>query len=295
MKKVSLTLDNPNPYEEGLALCLGYFDGVHLGHKQIIKNAVNISDYPIGLLTFDKSVSQFLDNTKAKEVLTSLDDKYDIIDRFGVDYLFVLEIDKNFLEKTAEEFIEFLQKMNVKEIFVGEDYCFGKNRKGNVDLLKKHFKVYVSKTIKNDGKKIGTQTIVQYIKDGKIDKANSLLCSNYKVSGVVVEGLHNGESIGFRTANLKLNANYVIPKFGVYKVVVTIDREQYIALANVGIHPTIDKLDQPLIEVHIPDYDSIDYGKDIQVEFISFIRPEIKFTNTKDLINQIQHDLNMLS
>ncbi len=295
MKTFQIYFDKPRVNKEKIAICLGYFDGVHQAHKEIIKKAVTNSSLPVALLTFDKPVSTFLNNNKSKEILTSLNDRFRIINRLGVDYFYVLHIDESFLNKTAMEFIEFLKKLNVCEIYVGEDYHFGYKRFGDIALLKNYFKVYSFPLLKIDGSKISTQNIVKLIKDGSIEKANLLLGQNYLVSGIVTEGLHNGEKLGFKTANVKLSDNYIIPLFGVYKVIAYIDGIPHLAIANVGVHPSIDIISNPLIEVHIPGLSENLYNCSISVEFLKFIRPEIKFNNIEELTNQIKKDITYLS
>lgn len=294
MKKVELYSDNININEKDIAIILGYFDGVHLGHKEIIQKAINKTNLDLAILTFDKPVSTFINNGKSKEVLTSLDDKFSIINRYGVDYFYVQHIDEDFLSMSAIEFIDYLKKLNVKEIYVGEDYKFGKNASGDIKLLKKYFDVFVINCVTFKGKKISTQTILNEIKNGHMAYSNSLMGQNYKVSGIVVEGHQNGSRIGIKTANIKLNDDYVIPRYGVYKVITHIEGSSYRSLANVGVHPTIDEENSPLIEVHIPNIDIDFYGKNIQVEFLDFIRPEMRFKSVQELVSQIKKDLTLL-
>ncbi|HPV70024.1 MAG TPA: riboflavin kinase, partial [Bacilli bacterium] len=118
-----------------------------------------------------------------------------------------------------------------------------------------------------------------------------LLGRHYQMHGTISEGLHNGKTIGFPTANLKLSAPYVIPKFGVYKTICYIDGFPHLSLTNVGLHPTIQQLDMPSIEVHIPNYEGNDYGKAMYLEFIAFLRPEQRFTTLDELKAQISRDI----
>lgn len=291
MKTIQISKDNLVSPSKEITMCLGYFDGVHLGHRQIIHKAVREGEYDLGILTFDVPVSSLLENNKSKEVLTSLTDRFHIIDRLGVDYYFILHIDKDFLNMEPLEFIEMLKKLNVKEIYVGEDYRFGKDRKGDITLLKKYFPTEVIKLLKYEGKKISSQEIINLLKEGKVAKANSLLGQNYSISGTVVEGRHNGEKLGIRTANVKPSINYVLPRFGVYKVIAYIEGVPHLAIANVGVHPTIVKEEEPLIEVHIPNYENEDYGKSIMVEFLEFIRPEKTFKSAEELVKQVKDDI----
>ncbi len=295
MKTYQLYLDKLEVPSDKIAICLGYFDGVHLAHKEIIKKAVTCSNYKVALLTFDRPLSTLLNNNKSKEVLTSLDDRFRIIDRLGVDYYYILHINPEFINLTKYDFIDILHKLNVQEIYDGEDYTFGKNKEGNNTFLKQYFKIYEMPLLKSGGHKISSQEIIALLKNGEVKKANLLLGQNYLVSGSVKEGLHNGEKFGFKTANLKLNTNYVIPKFGVYKVIAYLDGVPHLAVANVGVHPSIEKINEPIIEVHIPNFDEEIYGKNLSVEFLDFLRPEIKFNSLDELIKQITKDVSSLS
>lgn len=294
MKTFQIYPEQIEKRQEKISMCLGYFDGVHIGHKEVIEKAVQESDYPVSLLTFDKPVSSFLENGKSCRILTSLNDRFRLIDRLGVDYYFVLHIDSSFLSKSVEDFIKILKTLNVVQIFVGSDYHFGKNRSGGLKELEKEFEVVSVpfKTVNNV--KVSTQSIISEIKEGNIKFANELLGHNYLVNGTIVKGHQNGTKFGIKTANIKLDDNYVLPKYGVYKVISYINGVPYLSLANVGTHPTIDEEKEPLIEVHIPRIQNDLYGQSIYIEFIDFIRPEIKFESVDELIKQIKADLTLL-
>lgn len=292
MKTILIDLNNIQPFERKISLCLGNFDGVHRGHQKVILNALAKSDDEVAVLTFDAPLGNLIDGRKAKQVLTSLDDRFRLIQRLGASYLLILHLDKNLLEMAAEEFIErVLMKLNIAAIFVGEDFHFGRKQSGDVNLLKKYFIVHSLPLFKFEGEKISTSHIVSLLKEGNIVRTNELLGHNYQMSGIVSEGLHNGKTIGFPTANLKLSAPYVIPKFGVYKTICYLDGFPHLALTNIGLHPTIQQLDRPSIEVHILNYESEDYGKTMYLEFLDFVRPEKHFSSIGELRNQIAVDI----
>lgn len=294
MKTIYLSKDNIKAPSEMISICLGYFDGIHLGHQQIIKEALKNKVLPVSVLTFDKPVSSLLDNDKSKEVLTSLKDKEAEAGKLGADYLLVMQIDKDFLSLSAEEFIDILKRLNVGHIYVGDDYRFGKNKSGDVSLLKKSFDVTVVDTVLYKGEKVSTQRIISLVKEGEMESVSKMLSRPYRISGTVVEGHHNGEKLGIRTANIKMDANYALPKFGVYITNAFINGKAYKAITNVGVHPTIEKEKEPLIEVHIPNYKGIDYGKDISVEFLEFVREEKKFSSSKELVEQVRKDIALI-
>lgn len=286
-----MNYQKPSERFESLSLCLGYFDGVHLGHQALIKYARKNAKYTLGLLTFDKPISTLVDNGKHKEVLTSLDDRFKIISKLGVDFYFVLQIDKDFVKLSDLEFIEMLKKMNVKEIFIGKDFRYGANAKGTIYTLQDYFDVKVIDIENIDGEKISAQKIGNLILNGEVDKANRLLGHNYNVVGTIVHGEHIGSTLGFPTINLKLSDNYVLPKFGVYKTICYIDNVPHVAIANVGKKPTVGDHFEAGIEVHLKDFKGDVYGDVVNLEFLKFIREERKFSSLEELKAQIAKDV----
>ena len=291
MKTILLDYKRPTERFDELSICLGYFDGVHLGHQALIKYARKYAKYTLGLLTFSKPISTIVDNGKNTRVLTSLDDRFKIISKLGVDYYFVTQIDKAFTELSDLDFIEMLRKMHVKEIFVGKDFRYGAKAKGTISTLKDYFDVYDIEIKEVDGQKISTQEIEKLIEEGKIENANDLLGHNYCITGSLVSGKQIGTRIGFPTLNLKLSDNYVLPKYGVYKTICYVDNVPHIAISNVGVKPTIGEGFDPGIEIHLKDFKGEIKGDVINVEFLKFIRPEMKFSSLEELKSQIAKDI----
>ena len=295
MKVIRVRYDEINQIEPNLALCLGYFDGVHLGHQDLIENASMLTSNPLGLLTFDKPASEFIRNGKSNEVLTSLDDRFRILSRYNLRYFIIIEIDQTFLDYSPEKFIkDVLKKLGVIEVFCGEDYCFGCLAKGDVNLLKKYFDVHVIELLKDKGNKISSSDIIHLLKEGNVKEANRLLGHQYEIMGVVEKGYGRGTKLGFPTANLKLSANYVIPRLGVYKCIAYVRGVPHISIVNVGVHPTVGSLTSPLVEVHIPNFTEITYGMTVYLEFLDFVRPEVKLNNIDELKAQIAKDLEVV-
>lgn len=294
MKTILVDYKNIEPRFESLSMCLGYFDAVHLGHQKLIKYARKNAKNLLGLLTFDKPVSSIIKNGKSQEVITSLDDRFKIISKLGVDYYFVFKLEKAFLELSDMEFINLLKKMNVKEVFVGKDFRYGKDQKGTIYTLQDYFEVHVIDIEKIDDKKVSTEDIKNLIKNGDVLTASKLLGRNYSITGTIVPGNQIGRTIGFPTINLKLNDNYVLPKFGVYKTICYVDNVPHIAIANVGVRPTIKEGNTPNIEVHLKDFKGEIKGDYVILEFVEFIREEKKFDNLEDLKSQIQKDLKLV-
>ena len=291
MKTILLDYKNPTQRFDELSICLGFFDGVHLGHQTLIKYARKNAKYILGLLTFSKPISTFVDNGKNTEVLTSIDDRFKIISKLGVDFYFVTQIDKEFTMLSDLDFIEMLRKMHVKEIFVGKDFRYGSKAKGTISTLKDYFDVHVIDIENVNGEKVSTQKIGSLILDGQIELANDLLGHNYNVVGSIVSGNHIGTEIGFPTLNLKLIDNYVLPKFGVYKTICYIDNVPHVSITNVGVKPTVSEGRKPGIEVHLKNFKNEIKGDIVNLEFLKFIRPEMKFSSREELKKQIAKDV----
>jgi len=289
MKIVEFDIKNVPINDKEISLCLGYFDGVHLGHQAIIKESMN-EGYPVGVLSFDNSPSYIL-GQKGNYELTSIADKADIFEELGVKYLFIMHFDKSTLNVTKDEFIhDVLMKLNVKKVFCGEDYRFGTRGEGTPEYLSRFFDVTVIPTIKIGDDKVSSTTIRNLLGEGNIKMANRYLGRPYRLIGLVTDGLKKGRTIGFPTANLDLDANYVFPKEGVYMGYAYIANKKRKALICISTHPTINQLLDPIVEVHILDFDENIYGLTIYVDLIDFIRDIFEFKDLEELREQIEKD-----
>lgn len=273
-------------FPRDLILVLGYFDGVHLGHQALIKRAKESSEN-IALLTFDNNFRSLLNHQRVS-LLTPLSDKVEYFKQLGVKYFIILEFNEIIKNKTKEEFIEeVLKPINPLKIIIGEDYSFGFNGSGNYKDLMKYFDVSVLPFIKIEGIKVGSKKIKELILEGEIEKANKMLNHPYKLSGTVVEGYKNGRKIGFPTANIMPDDDYVIPLEGVYCTYIYIGDSKYKSITSISTHPTINALEKPIIETNVIDFDGNLYGKFVSIEFISYIRPIKKFLNIEQLKAQL--------
>ena len=289
MKIVEFDINNVPFNEKEIVLCLGYFDGVHLGHQAIIKESIN-EGYPVAVLSFDNSPS-FILGEKGNFELTSIADKAEIFEDLGVKILFLMHFDKSTLNVTKDEFIKLvLMKLNVKKIFCGEDYRFGTRGEGTPEYLKRFFEVSIVPTIRIGSEKISSSSIREFIQKGQIKDANRCLGRPYRLIGLVAEGKGNGHTIGFPTANLDLDANYVFPKEGVYMGYAYIGARKRKAMICVSTHPTINQLLDPIIEVHIIDFDENIYGDTIYVDLIDYMRDVQVYNSLDELKQQLEID-----
>ena len=290
MEIVEFRYPNIPENKEDITICLGFFDGIHLGHQTIFKKAQK-EGYKVAVLTFDNTPAFVVGKINENMCLTSIADKVEYLSELNVDILYLMHFDLAAAALTKDQFIdEILKPLKPKKIFCGEDYRFGARGEGDTNYLSLFFPMEVVPIQKMDGVKISSRDIKFLIQSHKISKANELLGRPYRINGLVVDGQHRGKSINFPTANLKLDYPYVFPDYGVYMGYAEIYGRKYKAIINVGTHPTVIPLYKPIIEVHIIDFEGNIYGKDIFVEFIDYIRSEKKFESMEDLRQQLEKD-----
>lgn len=289
MKIIDFYINETPANDKDLVLCLGFYDGLHLGHQHLIQKALD-EGYPVGVMTFDLAPA-FLLGKKENYSLTSTFDKADFLEDMGVKFLYLMHFDKETLKVTKDEFIDrVLKPLNPRKIFVGEDYNFGVGGEGDAAYLSRFFDVEVVPLQKIDNMKISSKKIRQLVEAGEVEQASKLLGRPYRISGLVVEGKGNGRKINFPTANLQLNYTYVFPKEGVYMGYAYFLNRKRKAMICVGTHPTINQLLNPIIEVHIIDFNEVLYGREIYVDFVSYIRPVIQFATFEELREQLLKD-----
>ncbi|CAN1576161.1 RibF FAD synthase [Spirosomataceae bacterium] len=279
----------------------GTFDGIHVGHQKIIQRlrekAKEINGETV-LLTFWPHprliISPNDDNLK---LLTTIDEKTEILEKLGIDHFVVLPFTREFSELSSEKYIEeiLLQGLGTKAMVIGYDHRFGKNRQGGIDYLRQHserFKIEIEEISRQELENItiSSTKIRNAILTGDVKTANELLGRNYQFSGPVVKGRQLGRTIGFPTANIQVQKKYkLIPKNGVYATQVFLRNKQYRGIMNIGNRPTVEGLGRTQ-EVHIFEFSDDIYGETIKVEILEFIREETKFDNIGDLIKQIELD-----
>lgn len=283
-----------------LALAIGNFDGVHLGHQEIILRTKKIAkekNLASAILTFEPHPISFFNPKKAKDFrINSLAQKLKILREYGLDYAIILPFNKNFSEISAEDFaIRILREsLNVKALTIGYDFTFGKNRQGNFTLLKElNFDLLEIAQLKKNQQTCSSTAIRKLVSEGKISAANQILGRNFSIEGVVNQGRKLASQLGFPTANLMAKPQIIKPKFGVFKTKTLIPNlgKEFNSITNFGIKPTIGAGNQPLFETHILDFDQKIYGEKIIIEFLDFIRDEKKFSSLDELKEQIVRDL----
>ena len=273
-------------------LVIGLFDGVHLGHQELIQEAKK-DQREITCLTFSSSMAHSIAHKSGGLLLTE-DEKEEKLKELGISRELVLPFDKETKNTSKEAFLSFLQSLSPTRIIVGEDFTFGKNIEGKAkdlfSLKEKGIEITILSLKEQDGEKISSSRIRRLLLDGNVEKAKELLSYPFFYTGEVKAGKHNGKRIGFPTVNIEVEPLKVKLKEGVYLTKTSVLGHTYLSMTNVGNHPTIDPLSTSIIETYLLGFDEEIYGKTIRVEFFAFLRPQQKFNSVNELHSQLQQD-----
>tara|TARA_B100001057_G_C22759088_1_gene915002 strand:+ start:228 stop:1142 length:915 start_codon:yes stop_codon:yes gene_type:complete len=281
-------------------IAIGNFDGVHLGHQKVISQAkkkAKKNKLPFGVITFEPMPVMFFNDKIKNHRINSLEQKKKQLINCKLDFLVIINFNNIFSKLPAKGFIKNIiyNKTKCKFLFVSNNFKFGYKRKGNIQTLKNYekkfnYKTIVTKPFKKKSKTISSTIIRKKISLGKISEINRLLNRKWCVKGRVIKGQKRGRKIGFPTCNLLLE-DYVIPKLGVYAVSIRYKKILRKGIANIGYRPTFNG-QSLLLEANIFGFKKDLYNKDIEVNFIKFIRPEKKFKSLALLKKQIKIDIN---
>ncbi len=285
----------------GTVLTLGVFDGLHLGHQKIMETVVSraqgVNAVPTAI-TFDPHPRSVLYPENSPPLLQTLDQRLANFKVLGIKQTIVIRFDKEFAGQNAEVFLRDIvhDRLQAKEVYLGKGFAFGKNRGGNIELLKKmsaELDFYADEVgeVTLRGRRVSSSKIRELLKDGKVNLARRMLGRPYGIEGQIIRGDQRGRTIGFPTANLK-PTNRVIPKYGVYATANLIDGVWRRSVTNVGVRPTFDGDKEPSIESYIFDFDGDLYGDVLRVRFLHRIRDERKFGGIDELKAQITKDSN---
>ncbi len=275
--------------EDEICAAIGNFDGVHLGH-QILINQCKLHNYKSAVMTFSPHPSIFLKNLPNYPLLTPIEHKIDIIDKMNIDYLIIIEFDLKLAVMPKEVFIKKMKFMNIKSCVCGYDFTFGSNALGTVKDLEREFEFYEIPKHVFHNVRVSSTYIRELISYGNVTEASIMLGRRYSIRGKVVYGNQVGAILGFPTANIDYGI-YFLPKNGVYLVKVKIDnKDDYLAMANIGYNPTLNFVEERRLEVHIMDFSGNLYGHHIEVFFYQRIRSEKKFNSKEELLDQLYKD-----
>ena len=278
--------------QENSAVTIGKFDGLHRGHMLLINEAVSKK--------FQESSAAVVAFSLVEEdALLTEDERIRMLENVGVDRLIILPYSKEIFSMEAEDFVEelLIKRLKLSFLTIGEDFCFGRNRRGNAELLRalsteKGFSLSVHSKVVLEDEIISSSAIKDHLKSGEAERANEMLGYAYAFSGAVIHGKALGRTLGFPTLNVQPAPEKLLPAFGVYHAGVFIDGKMYHGVMNLGVRPTVDGVgNQPLIEVYLLDADGDFYGENTQIQLLSFLRPEKKFESLAALKTQVLSDI----
>lgn len=279
---------------------IGFFDGIHRGHQKVIKTAVakaKNKNMESAVITFHPHPSVVL-NKEVQHVkyITPLREKQEILQQLNVDRLYIIKFNKELSLLSPQNFIDhFIKGLHIKHLIAGFDYTFGHKGQGNMDEISTYadgfFMSTIIEKVSQSDEKISSTKIRAFLKDGRVEEANTLLGRNLSVKGFVIDGDKRGTSIGYPTANIQIAEDVLMPKNGVYAVKVFYKNSSYEGMANLGTKPTFNEKETiPNLEINILDYNNDLYGEELKVEWCKFIRNEKKFSGVDELVSQIKED-----
>jgi riboflavin kinase/FMN adenylyltransferase len=301
MISLSYPIDNAasvlQPVKQVLAI--GDFDGVHLGHREVIGRAIYTAErlhLPASIMTFDPHPREVLGHSKYKELLTPIHKRMELFEQLGVSYMYAVKFDASLMRLTPQQFVdEVLLPLQVESVIVGFDFTFGFQGKGDPDTLCElghgKFAVEVVRPYQIEGTKVSSTSVRDALQVGDIDSVDRLLGRRYSMRGKVVTGDQRGRTIGFPTANIEPEEPYVTPIQGVYAVKGQVKGLSYDGVMNVGVKPTFATGElKPTWEIHFFDFAEDIYGETVTVELVAFLRKERKFSSVDELVSQIKQD-----
>lgn len=281
-------------------MALGFFDGVHLGHQKVIVTAKQIAkekQMQSAVMTFSPHPKEVLGKREGEfNYLSPLSEKQKLIDKLGIEVLYIVEFTLDFANLTPQQFVDdYLIGLHVKHVVAGFDYSYGKLGKGTMETLPFHSRKAFTQTtiskVESGINKISSTQIRTLLNEGNVALIPELLGRYYEVQGKVVHGEKRGRQIGFPTANIETN-RYILPCIGVYAVRASINGQMFNGVCNLGFKPTFhsDNKISPTVEVHLFDFNESIYGEEVSIQWIERIRSEKKFDSIDQLVSQIQED-----
>ena len=282
---------NSNLEQLPCVVTIGNFDGVHLGHQALldeVKKRAHVLKLESAVITFEPNPKDYFSQNKPQTRISSLREKIELFNEIKIDRVHIIKFNQEFSKVTANEFISVLIKqLKVKEIIIGEDFCFGKGREGGIKQLSaSSMKLNIKNKILMDGKRISSTLIRNLLANDKLDQANKYIGRPYSISGKVVHGEKRGRKIGFPTANIHMRHNRP-PLKGVFAV----KFQNHFGVANLGIRPSIKGEKKLQLEVHLLNFSLDLYGQHVSVIFLKKLRDEKKFKSLDELKEQIKLDV----
>ncbi|NJP07853.1 MAG: bifunctional riboflavin kinase/FAD synthetase [Chloroflexaceae bacterium] len=285
--------------DQPVALTIGKFDSVHLGHQRLINTTLqHAREHGLAsvVLTFDPHPDRVIFPDRELRLITTVEERIALIEQLGPDFLIVAPFTAEIMNTSAAHYMHKLcAVMPLREIWVGEDFALGRNREGNIARLRQigqhlGYTIDTVPPVERGGAQVRTARVRRLLLEGAMREIADLLGRPFSLSGVVIEGDRRGQSIGFPTANVEIEPDRARPGNGVYACRAYVGRRTALSATNVGMRPTFGALSST-IEAHLLDWYEDLYGQVLRLEFIERLRPEQRFTDISELITQIQHDI----
>ena len=279
-----------------MALTIGSFDGVHLGHVDVIQHVVaaaKADESQSALITFEPHPRSVLDPANSPQSITTLQEKLALIEATGIEHAIVMRFDRELASLSPQEFIDRLSSvMDIRHWVIGYDFAFGRGRTGNAQWLREHGKasVDVVSPFLLDGRELHSSEVRKLITAGDVEHANRLLGREYAMAGPVEAGDRVGRQLGFPTANIGVEPNKLIPALGAYAGRARSAEGEFVAALSVGYRPTFGGT-QLRVEAFLLDFEGDLYQKRIELTFVRYLHPDIKFPTTQDLVTQLHQDV----
>ncbi|MBR4444398.1 MAG: bifunctional riboflavin kinase/FAD synthetase [Solobacterium sp.] len=297
MRIITVAMDTRRKSMVPICACIGYFDGMHLGHQELIRRTVEMAhskNCESALITFDPDPWVTVRDMEDVKHITTLRQRMNLAVDMGIGNIVILKFTKAMSQLEPEEFVaRILGKLNLQGLVCGFDFHYGHMGKGDCYSLslQAEYPVDIVDAVTDENGKISSTRISECIVNARFKEASLMMGRPYEIEGTVIHGRHKGSSMGFPTANIKYAAEYLLPRSGVYACYVLVDKKRYPAMVNLGHNPTLNYQERLSLEAHLIGFTGNLYGKHMTVQFVKFMRPEKKFRNSINLILQLEQDL----
>lgn len=281
-----------------VALAIGNFDGLHLGHQELMKEITQNNQLKSVVVSFEPHPVQVLRPQWPFKKIFGFEDQIEQLKKFKVHHLIKLNFDKKIAELSYLQFLDLLtDKLKIAKMVVGYDFHFGKNKEGTTENLKKwcearNIQFVKIQEVKLNGVTVSSTEIKKQIENAQMLLVQKMLGRPFYLKGIVVKGDQRGRLLGFPTANMQVDESIQKPKFGVYATTVVVNGKVFASITNIGRTPTFKTDETIKIETHILNFNEEIYGQEIQVHFLKYIRDEKKFASIDEIKQQIIHDIN---
>lgn len=282
------------------AVTIGVFDGVHRGHQHLVSALLDRARRQ-GLgsvaVTFNPHPRTVLRPGTAVTYLTSLEERVELLQALGLDGVAVLAFTSELAQLSPADFLSLLvEELEMRLLVIGPDFALGRNRAGTIDVIgqigdRLGFPVEVAPLLTENGDKVGSTSIRQALTEGDIERVTTLLGRAFSLRGPVVPGDGRGRNLGFPTANIAIGLDRALPAYGVYVTRAYIRENAYASCTNIGVRPTFDVEQRPVVETYVLDFDQDIYGEEVRIELLTRLRPELRFGSAEELVRQMHRDI----